>query len=271
MLHLLPRRQAHRLILLAGVLSLVILIFHTPFHIIAVLSHGYLISPFFPPTILGRSSSSPATSHVSLVKSPRAASEPAAFAAAFDLETLQPPAGAPIVVPRRIHQVRLGGNGFEMRPAWREARESCMALMPPSNGSLAATAFDSGHLVVESLSAVDDAAGNRGAASAGDLWEYTLWTDESGDAFVKEYYPQLFSTYRGYRQEIQRSNILRCVSLAQSALILNADVLPSLGRYLVLHHYGGIYLDLDLRCLKPLDAFLTVPFLTPPANPVSGE
>jgi mannosyltransferase OCH1-like enzyme len=47
--------------------------------------------------------------------------------------------------------------------------------------------------------------------------------------------------YTSYEQTIQRSNILR---------------------YLLLHHYGGIYLDLDISCLQPLDNLLHVPFLT---------
>lgn len=33
-------------------------------------------------------------------------------------------------------------------------------------------------------------------------------------------------------------------------------------RYLLLHHYGGIYLDLDITCQEPLDNLLHVPFLT---------
>lgn len=33
-------------------------------------------------------------------------------------------------------------------------------------------------------------------------------------------------------------------------------------RYLLLHRYGGIYLDLDITCQEPLDNLLHVPFLT---------
>lgn len=102
----------------------------------------------------------------------------------FDLVNLHPAPGKTMeVVPRVIHQVRLGG--LAMRPAWEEARASCVALHPASEG-----------------------------------WEFRLWEDAEGDAFVKADYPELFDLYRGYEQEIMRSNVLR---------------------YLVLHKFGGVY------------------------------
>lgn len=77
-------------------------------------------------------------------------------------------------------------------------------------------------------------------------WTFRLWEDKEADAFVNSQYPHLFDIYRGYPLEIQRSNVLR---------------------YLLLDHYGGVYLDLDLRCRVPLDSLLNETFLTPPANP----
>jgi mannosyltransferase OCH1-like enzyme len=47
--------------------------------------------------------------------------------------------------------------------------------------------------------------------------------------------------------EIQRSNVIR---------------------YLILYKFGGIYLDLDIKCLKPMDFFLTVDWVSPPGLPV---
>lgn len=38
-------------------------------------------------------------------------------------------------------------------------------------------------------------------------------------------------------------------------------------RYLILDQFGGIYLDLDLRCRVALDPLRNETFLTPPANP----
>ncbi|GAB7324528.1 hypothetical protein MBLNU13_g08434t1 [Cladosporium sp. NU13] len=61
-----------------------------------------------------------------------------------------------------------------------------------------------------------------------------IWLQEHGDG-------RLYKNYTSYAQTIQRSNILR---------------------YLILHHYGGIYLDLDLTCRQPLDNLLHAPFLT---------
>lgn len=56
-------------------------------------------------------------------------------------------------------------------------------------------------------------------------WEFKLWEDAEGDAFVKTEYPHLFDLYLGYDQEIMRSNVLR---------------------YLVLHKYGGVYRESGL-------------------------
>lgn len=77
-------------------------------------------------------------------------------------------------------------------------------------------------------------------------WEFKLWTDLEATEFVKEWYPQVFEHYVGYRQTIQRTNILR---------------------YLVLHHFGGVYLDLDIRCRTSLEGLLWVPWITPAAYP----
>jgi hypothetical protein len=67
---------------------------------------------------------------------------------------------------------------------------------------------------------------------------------------MSEYYPGIFAYYEGYRQTIQRANVLR---------------------YALLHHYGGVYLDLDVTCRVPLDDLLigehTPSFLTPAAYP----
>ncbi len=48
-----------------------------------------------------------------------------------------------------------------------------------------------------------------------------------------------------------------------SAEIQRANIL----RYLLLDQYGGVYLDLDLRCLQPLDSLRNESLVTPPANP----
>lgn len=110
------------------------------------------------------------------------------------------------IVPAIIHQVLLGD--LEMRPKWEQARSSCLELHP--------------------------------------TWDFKLWRSHESNQFVQEYYPQIYSTYRYYPLEIQRSNVLR---------------------YLLLDHYGGMYLDLDMRCRQNLEFLRGEEFLTPPANP----
>lgn len=77
-------------------------------------------------------------------------------------------------------------------------------------------------------------------------WEHKIWTDINATSFVRDHYANILPHYKNYRQSIQRANILR---------------------YLLLHHYGGVYLDLDITCLTPLDEMLHLPWLTPGAYP----
>lgn len=64
-------------------------------------------------------------------------------------------------------------------------------------------------------------------------WEYRLWTDEDNRAFVAEHYPSFLSTFDAYTYGIQRADAVR---------------------YCLLHHFGGVYVDLDVECLQPVDA-----------------
>lgn len=77
-------------------------------------------------------------------------------------------------------------------------------------------------------------------------WEHLLWTDDNATDFVRTHYPDILPHYSHYAQTIQRTNILR---------------------YLLLHHYGGVYLDVDITCRVPLDTLLHMPFVTPGAHP----
>jgi len=79
-----------------------------------------------------------------------------------------------------------------------------------------------------------------------DGWKYELWDTERVNAFVAEEYPQILDTFLGYPQEIQRSDSIR---------------------YMILYKYGGIYLDLDVKCNKNLDFFTTVDWISPPGLP----
>lgn len=78
-------------------------------------------------------------------------------------------------------------------------------------------------------------------------YEYKLWTDASSEAFIELHYPKLAATYKNYPYVIQRADAIR---------------------YAILHHYGGLYIDLDIVCLHPLDFLRTYGFIMPRTWPV---
>jgi mannosyltransferase OCH1-like enzyme len=63
-------------------------------------------------------------------------------------------------------------------------------------------------------------------------WTYRLWTDADLLALVQSHYPDLEQLFLSYPNPVQRADM---------------------GRYLILHHCGGVYADLDTECLSPLD------------------
>jgi mannosyltransferase OCH1-like enzyme len=65
-----------------------------------------------------------------------------------------------------------------------------------------------------------------------------LWTDESSAKFIEEHYPWFLPTFVSYPFPIQRADAIR---------------------YFILHHYGGIYLDLDDGCARSLDVMRRYP------------
>ncbi|KAK9453399.1 nucleotide-diphospho-sugar transferase [Dipodascopsis uninucleata] len=69
-------------------------------------------------------------------------------------------------------------------------------------------------------------------------YEYKLWTDESAREFIAENYTWFLDTYDSYTHNIMRADAIR---------------------YFVLHHFGGIYIDLDEGCVSSLDPLLTYP------------
>ena len=66
-------------------------------------------------------------------------------------------------------------------------------------------------------------------------WEHRVWTDEANRAFVAEHYPDLLATFDAYPYAIQRADAIR---------------------YCLLHHYGGVYVDMDIECLRPIDELI---------------
>lgn len=66
-------------------------------------------------------------------------------------------------------------------------------------------------------------------------WCYRLWSDRAIRNFIKANYPDFLTLYDSYDINIKRVDFFK---------------------YLVLYHYGGLYVDMDFECLKPFDHLL---------------
>lgn len=66
-------------------------------------------------------------------------------------------------------------------------------------------------------------------------WEYRLWTDIDNRTFLAEHYAWFLPIYDNYPMPIMRVDAARCF---------------------ILHHFGGIYADLDYECLRPIAPLL---------------
>lgn len=66
-------------------------------------------------------------------------------------------------------------------------------------------------------------------------WEHRLWTDDDNRRLIAEHYPWFLETYDSYKHNIERVDAVR---------------------YFILLHHGGVYLDLDMECVKPIDDLL---------------
>ena len=67
-------------------------------------------------------------------------------------------------------------------------------------------------------------------------WKYMFWSDQSGLEFVESEFPDFYDTYQSYSYGIQRADALR---------------------YLLLQHYGGLYVDMDFECLRSFDNLIS--------------
>lgn len=71
-------------------------------------------------------------------------------------------------------------------------------------------------------------------------FEYNLWNDQEDiDNFVKEYYPKYYSLYRSFPVHVMRIDFVRLC---------------------ILHHFGGIYADMDVFCYQNFYNELTEDF-----------
>ena len=66
-------------------------------------------------------------------------------------------------------------------------------------------------------------------------WVHWLWTDADNRAFLEKHYPWFLPVYDNYERKIMQVDAVR---------------------YFILHRFGGVYADLDLECLQPIDSLL---------------
>jgi mannosyltransferase OCH1-like enzyme len=66
-------------------------------------------------------------------------------------------------------------------------------------------------------------------------WERMFWTDEQNRQLVKTHYPEFYSFYQSLNPGIKKADFCR---------------------FLYMHKYGGVYVDLDFICLKNLTPLL---------------
>ena len=66
-------------------------------------------------------------------------------------------------------------------------------------------------------------------------WDYLFWDDISSREFIKTHYPSFVETFENYDVDIKRADVLR---------------------YLLMHHFGGVYVDLSFQLVKKLDRLL---------------
>ncbi|PNY26821.1 Mannosyl phosphorylinositol ceramide synthase SUR1 [Tolypocladium capitatum] len=77
-------------------------------------------------------------------------------------------------------------------------------------------------------------------------WESHLWTDDAASKFVAERFPDLKELWDGYRYPVERIDALR---------------------YMVLYEFGGVILDMDLKCKRALGPLRRFSFVAPEAHP----
>jgi inositol phosphorylceramide mannosyltransferase catalytic subunit len=66
-------------------------------------------------------------------------------------------------------------------------------------------------------------------------WKYCFYEDSDCRRLVVAHYPELLPVYDSYSKHIQRIDMFR---------------------YLVVNRYGGLYVDMDMQCFKPIDTLL---------------
>jgi hypothetical protein len=63
-----------------------------------------------------------------------------------------------------------------------------------------------------------------------------FWSDKDARRLIRDHYPKYLNMYDGLGENLQRFDA---------------------ARYFILYHYGGVYADMDMQSLRPLDKLLT--------------
>jgi len=66
-------------------------------------------------------------------------------------------------------------------------------------------------------------------------WEYRFWNKIAVEQFIDSHFQDLFPLYHSFPFDVQRWDFVR---------------------YLILYHFGGLYVDFDYECIEPLDCLL---------------
>jgi inositol phosphorylceramide mannosyltransferase catalytic subunit len=66
-------------------------------------------------------------------------------------------------------------------------------------------------------------------------WTFMLWTDETIRDLVEMFFPSHLETFQSYDHKMKRVDA---------------------SRYMILYRYGGVYIDLDMTCLRPFHSDL---------------
>lgn len=77
-------------------------------------------------------------------------------------------------------------------------------------------------------------------------YQIITWNETAARTLIAEHYSWLLPLYDGYRYPIQRIDAFK---------------------YVVLWHYGGVYMDLDIACRRPLNPLLPFSAWYPKASP----
>lgn len=78
-------------------------------------------------------------------------------------------------------------------------------------------------------------------------YTHHFWDDHLAEKFMRQHYPFFLRDFLDYRHNIQRADALR---------------------YFILHHYGGIFLDMDIECRRSLGPLRRFPIVNINASPV---